>query len=91
MAKLLKVQIIDPVGLYAIPASEMVGIAKNYQCDITIAYNGKKVNMKSVMGVLSLGIPKGAMIVIEFNGHDEYVAFNQIKTEFIDRGLAKIL
>lgn len=91
MTRNLKIEIINPVGLYAIPASEIVGICKDFQSDIYLTYNGKKVNMKSVMGVLSLGIPKGGIIDIEFNGFDEYDAHARIKNEFEKNGLGKII
>ncbi len=90
MSKVLRIEIIDPVGLYAIPASELVGVAKEYQSDIYLNYN-KKVNMKSVMGVLSLGIPKKAIITIEIDGYDEYAAFKRLKKEFEDRKIGKVL
>ena len=89
MSKILKIEITDPVGLYAIPASELVATAKEYQSDIYITYNGKKVNMKSVMGVLSLGIPKKAVVAIEFNGYDENDAYKKIKTQIEQKRIGK--
>lgn len=91
MAKMLKIEIVDPVGLYAIPASELVATAKEYQSDIYVIYNNKKVNMKSVMGVLSLGIPKKAVITIEFDGYDENDAFKKIKQQIIEKGIGKAI
>ena len=57
MAKKVNIEITNPVGLYASPATELVDAVKLYKSHVTLNYNEKSVNMKSLMGVLSLGIP----------------------------------
>lgn len=57
--------IIDQAGLHARPASLLVQKANNYPNEINIIYNDKKVNLKSIMIVMSLGIPQGSKIEIE--------------------------
>ena len=72
MAKKVNIEITNPVGLYASPATELVDALKLY----------KSVNMKSLMGVLSLGIPHKAQIEIVVDGEDEEAVI-EILTEKI--------
>lgn len=60
------------------PATLLVNKAGQYQSDIELSYNDKTVNLKSIMGVMSLGIPKDAEIKITANGSDEEEAIQGI-------------
>ena len=71
MAKKVNIEITNPVGLYASPATELVDALKLYKSHVTLNYGDKSVNMKSLMGVLSLGIPHKAQIGIVVDGEDE--------------------
>lgn len=57
-------------GLHARPATAVVNKAGKYQADVQLAYNGKSVNLKSIMGLMSLGISKGSEVVISADGKD---------------------
>ena len=72
--KQVTVKVIDPVGLHARPASEAVKAAMQFKSTIEAIYNGKAVNLKSIMGVMSAGIPTQAEIIISCEGEDEDVA-----------------
>lgn len=72
-------KVIDPVGLHARPASVAVRAAGKCQSEVTLAYDGKDVNMKSIMGVMSLGIPTEAEITITCEGADEEEAIKAIE------------
>ena len=72
--KQVTVKVIDPVGLHARPASEAVKAAMQFKSTIEAIYNGKAVNLKSIMGVMAAGIPTQAEIVITCEGEDEDVA-----------------
>ena len=78
MAKKVNIEITNPVGLYASPATELVDAVKLYKSHVTLNYNEKSVNMKSLMGVLSLGIPHKAKIEIVVEGEDEGTAMDMI-------------
>lgn len=65
-------------GVHARPATLLVNKAGQYSSDIQITYKDKKVNLKSIMGVMSLGIPKGAEIEIIAEGNDEDEAIEGI-------------
>lgn len=66
-------------GVHARPATLLVNKAGQFESEVEIAYNDKTVNLKSIMGVMSLGIPKGAQIKITANGSDEAEAINGIE------------
>ncbi|MFR5748553.1 MAG: HPr family phosphocarrier protein, partial [Thomasclavelia spiroformis] len=55
MAEKLSFVVSDPVGLHARPATILVNQASKFTSDIKLVYNGKEVNLKSIMGVMSLG------------------------------------
>jgi len=63
-------------GIHARPATLLVGRANQYKCDIKITFQGNTVDLKSIMGVLSLGISKGATVSIETDGADAEEAMN---------------
>lgn len=65
-------------GLQARPATKLVSKANSFQSEMYMEYNDRKVNMKSIMGVLSLGVPANAKIKITVNGNDENDAFKAL-------------
>lgn len=66
-------------GVHARPATLLVNKAGQFKSEVEVAYNGKTVNLKSIMGVMSLGVPKGAEIKIIANGSDESEAIAGIE------------
>lgn len=77
--KELKVAVIDPVGLHARPATVAVNVASKFKSEVSISYKDKTVNMKSIMGVMSLGIPTQSEITIVCEGEDEDEAIQTIE------------
>lgn len=60
-----RLKVIDPVGLHARPATQLVAKASSYKnLNIDIEYEGKSVNAKSIMGVMSLAIPENAQFTL---------------------------
>ena len=57
---------------------QLVQTASKFDSDIQLEYNGKKVNLKSIMGVMSLGVGKDAEITIYADGSDETDAIQSI-------------
>lgn len=78
MAKSLIFTVCDPVGLHARPATILVNQASRYQSDIKIIHNGKEMNLKSIMGVMALGVPTKAKVEIVAEGDDEKEAIAAI-------------
>jgi phosphocarrier protein HPr len=58
-------------GLHARPAAQFVETARTFECDLSIAKDGKRGNGKSLVSVLKLGITKDSRIVVEADGPDE--------------------
>ena len=77
--KEVSVTVVDPVGLHARPATVAVNAASKFKCDVKVSFKERSVNMKSIMGVMSLGIPSQAEITITCEGEDEEVAIESIK------------
>ena len=72
MEKIAK--IINESGVHARPAGAFVKMATGFSSDINIEVNGKNVNAKSIMNLLSLGLKKDDEIKIIANGEDEIEA-----------------
>ena len=70
--------ITDDTGIHARPATLLVNKAGQYESHVEMHYNGKTVNLKSIMGVMSLGVPKGAEIKVTVEGSDEDQAIEGI-------------
>lgn len=68
----------NEVGLHARPAALFVQTANKFLSDIYIELNGRKVNGKSIMGVMSLGVFQGEEITIIARGEDEKEAVEEL-------------
>lgn len=77
--KEITVLVVDPVGLHARPATVAVNAASKFKSEVKVAFKGKSVNMKSIMGVMSLGIPTQSEITISCEGEDEDEAIAKIE------------
>ncbi|MGB4985255.1 MAG: phosphocarrier protein HPr [Erysipelotrichaceae bacterium] len=77
--KEIKVLVVDPVGLHARPATIAVNAASKFKSDVNVNFKGRSVNMKSIMGVMSLGIPTQSEITITCDGVDEEDAIKTIE------------
>ena len=64
----------NSVGLYARPATFFIQRANSYKSSIWIEKDDRRVNAKSLLGVLSLGIAKGMTVTISAEGQDEDAA-----------------
>ena len=89
MAKSLSFVVADPVGLHARPATILVNQASKFVSEITLAYNGKEVNLKSIMGVMSLGVPTKATVTIKAEGEDEEDVISSIAKVIKDQKVAE--
>ena len=73
-----EVEIINKLGLHARASAKLTQLAAKYQCDVTMARNNRKVNAKSIMGVMMLAAGKGSRVVLETDGPDETEALDAI-------------
>ena len=81
--------VIAETGIHARPATLLVQTASKYSSDINLEYKGKSVNLKSIMGVMSLGVGQGADVVISADGSDESEALAGIEETMKKEGLAE--
>lgn len=68
-----------PTGLEARPVALLVQVASQYESKIYVETVGKKVNAKSIMGMMSLGIAEGESVMISADGADEEEAVANIE------------
>lgn len=68
----------NSTGLHARPATLLVKKASSFKSDIFIEFNSKTANIKSLIGVLSLGVGKDSKIKIITSGNDEKLALDEI-------------
>ena len=81
--------IIAETGIHARPATLLVQAASKFNSDINLEYNGKSVNLKSFMGVMSLGVGQGADVTITADGDDAKEAIEAIADTMKKEGLAE--
>ena len=72
------VTIRNSVGLHARPATFFIQKANEYKCSIWVEKDERRVNAKSLLGVLSLGIVKGTSITVIADGADEEEAVSAL-------------
>jgi phosphocarrier protein len=63
-------EIINKLGLHARAAAKLTHIASAYQCEIWLSRSGRRVNAKSIMGVMMLAAGQGTTVLIEAKGDD---------------------
>ena len=80
--------ITNNIGLHARPATFFIQKANAFKSSIWIEKDERRVNAKSLLGVLSLGIAKGMVVTIIADGQDENVAVNEL-VELVQAGLAE--
>ena len=81
--------ITNTVGLHASPASFFIQKANTYKASIWIERGDRKVNAKSLLGVLSLGIARDMTVTLIAEGADEDAAISGL-AELIDSGFPEI-
>jgi len=73
-----EVEIINKLGLHARASAKLTQLAAKYQSDVALSRNNRKVNAKSIMGVMMLAAGKGAKVTLETSGPDEDDAMNAL-------------
>jgi phosphocarrier protein len=72
-------EIVNKLGLHARASAKLTQLAGQFKSSIWLIRSGKRVNAKSIMGVMMLAAAKGATIGIETDGPDEEAAMNAVK------------
>ena len=79
-----EVEVVNKLGLHARASAKLTQLAAKYQCDVSMIRNGRRVNAKSIMGVMMLAAGKGAKVTLETDGPDEDEAMNAITALIAD-------
>jgi phosphocarrier protein HPr len=74
-----EIEIINKLGLHARASAKITQLAAQFKCDVNLLRNNRKVNAKSIMGVMMLAASKGAKIEIETSGDDEQAAMDALR------------
>lgn len=80
--------VIAETGIHARPATLLVQTASKFSSDLNLEYKGKSVNLKSIMGVMSLGVGQGADVTITAEGADEVEAIAAVAETMKNEGLS---
>lgn len=80
-----EVEIINKLGLHARASTKLTQVAGNFASDVWIERNGRRVNAKSIMGVMMLAAGKGSKIKLETSGADENEAMQALVALINDR------
>ena len=84
-----KIEIINKLGLHARASTKLTKTASQFNSNIWIIRNGKRVDAKSIMGVMMLAASKGSIIELEAEGSDEAQAIEALKlliNNYFDEG-----
>ena len=66
--------IVNKLGLHARASAKLTQIASNFPCEVWLTRNGRRVNAKSIMGVMMLAAGKGSVVRVEADGDDAEAA-----------------
>ena len=73
-----EIEIVNKLGLHARASAKLTQLAAKFDSDVQVTRNGRKVNAKSIMGVMMLAAGKGSKITVEIAGPDEEQAMEAI-------------
>ena len=71
-------EIINKLGLHARASAKLTQLAGKFQCEVWLSKGSRRINAKSIMGVMMLAAGKGSMVVLETNGPDEAEAMTAL-------------
>lgn len=73
-----EIEIINKLGLHARASAKLTQLAAKYKSDVWMSRNARRVNAKSIMGVMMLAAGKGATVILETDGPDEQACFDAL-------------
>jgi len=80
-----EVEVVNRLGLHARAAAKLVSLASSFASNIQVAKDGRRVNGKSIMGVMMLAASQHSKIILSVEGDDEVEAFAKIQALIADR------
>jgi phosphocarrier protein len=73
-----EIEIINKLGLHARASAKLTQLAAKFQSEVWLSRNARRVNAKSIMGVMMLAAGKGSKVTLEAEGTDEQACFNAL-------------
>ena len=73
-----EIEVINKLGLHARASAKLTQLAAKYPSEVWMTRNQRRVNAKSIMGVMMLAAGKGAVVTLEADGPDEQVCFDAL-------------
>ena len=80
--------IVNKLGLHARPSAKIAQLATKYRSEVWMSKGTRRINAKSIMGVMMLAAAKGSIITLETDGEDEVEAINAL-AELISSGFGE--
>lgn len=80
-----ELEIINKLGLHARASAKFTQLAAKFKSEVWMTFNKRRVNAKSIMGVMMLAAGKGSVIMLETEGEDEQAAFDALAALVADR------
>ena len=80
-----ELEIINKLGLHARASAKFTQLAAKYQSDVWLTRNARRINAKSIMGVMMLAAGKGAKVLLEADGADERACVDALAALIHDR------
>lgn len=82
------VEIVNKLGLHARPSAKLTQLTSGFKSQVFMTRNGRRINAKSIMGVMMLAAAKGSVITLETKGEDEVAAMDAL-VELISSGFGE--
>jgi phosphocarrier protein len=82
------VEIVNKLGLHARPSAKLTQLTSGFKSQVFMTRNGRRINAKSIMGVMMLAAAKGSVITLETEGEDEVAAMDAL-VELISSGFGE--
>ena len=80
-----EIKVVNKLGLHARASAKLTQMASSFKSEVWISRNGRRVNAKSIMGVMMLAAGLGSTVEIEASGADEEAAIAGLEKLFADR------
>lgn len=80
-----EIEIVNKLGLHARASAKFTQLAGKFKCEVWLSRNQRRVNGKSIMGVMMLAAGKGSKVTLETDGVDEQACFNGLAALIADK------
>lgn len=80
-----EIEIVNKLGLHARASAKLTQLAAKFPCEVWMTRNGRRVNAKSIMGVMMLAAGQGSTILLETDGPEEQACSDAIAALIYDK------